>query len=136
MKKIFPVSLVMVVIALISCQKKITEPELNLHEFKDHISYLASERLAGRYPGTGGDSLAAEYIRNDYKSNQLSLLGENGFQKFKVVTGNVVSPDNILEFDKEKEEQYKDFVPFPFSGSADLEKPVVFAGYGFDIDSE
>ena len=40
------------------------EDNLNI---KEHIQYLASDRLEGRYPGTEGDSLAAFYIRNQFR---------------------------------------------------------------------
>jgi hypothetical protein len=119
-----------------SCQEKVKNPELGVDEFKDHISYLASEELKGRFPGTEGDKKAARYIRDDFKSNHLNLLAENGMQKFSVVTGNKVSPDNTLIYKDMEGEQFKDFVPFPFSGSSKVTHSVAFAGYGFDVSTK
>lgn len=59
-----------------------------------HLSYLASDELAGRFPGTRHDTLSALYIRDELKSYGYQPLAEDGLQPFliasKVPTFNVV----------------------------------------------
>ncbi|MFO8234033.1 MAG: M20/M25/M40 family metallo-hydrolase [Bacteroidales bacterium] len=112
-------------------------PAVTISELEEHIEFLASEELSGRFPGTEGDKKAADYIRAQFKQANLDLAEGKGFQKFTVVTGNLVEKSNTIKLDDYEGQQYKDFVPFPFSGSDTINnKPVVFAGYGFDIENE
>lgn len=50
---------------------------------KSHISYLASDKLEGRAPGTKGEKLAIKYISSEFKKSGLKPAGTKGFiQKF------------------------------------------------------
>ena len=51
-----------------------------------YIKVLASDSLEGRKPGTKGGNMAAAFIRQQFVSNHLKLLFEDGFQYFDVVT--------------------------------------------------
>ena len=42
----------------------------DITRIKKDVIYLASDITQGRYPGTVGDSLAALYIVNSFKSNK------------------------------------------------------------------
>lgn len=54
------------------------------NNLKKHIEHLASNALEGRLSGTKGDSLAAQYIKDQFsKINGIELLGDNGLQHFK-----------------------------------------------------
>ncbi len=56
---------------------------------KDHITYLASDKLEGRGTGTKGEQLAAAYIIKQFKAIGLKPLGDNeGFlQEFTAKKG-------------------------------------------------
>ena len=85
MQRLFSaLSILFIVTALFSC-KHASNPEITAEELKVHISYLASDSLKGREPGTEGDRLAAEYIRDFLKESGLELAANNGFQYFDVV---------------------------------------------------
>ena len=56
--------------------------EITVEELEDHIDFLASDSLKGRKPGTAGGKIAAEYIRDQFKENGITPLGEDGFQYF------------------------------------------------------
>ncbi len=56
--------------------------EVTVTELRDHISYLASDSLGGRETGSEGDSLAAEYIRQELASYGFIPLTGDGFQRF------------------------------------------------------
>lgn len=47
-----------------------------------HVNFLASDSLKGRQPGTVHDKIAAKYIRDEFRSYGLTLLGKKGYQFF------------------------------------------------------
>lgn len=55
-------------------QFEITESAL-----KAHVEYLASDKLAGREPGTKGEKLAYQYIQKEFKAIGLQPMGEKGY---------------------------------------------------------
>ncbi len=124
-------------IIMASCNKvKIDNPDITEAELKDHIEYLASDELQGRLPGTPGDLAAAEYIRDKMLKWGLEPLYDNGLQKFDIVA-DVKAGENCY-FSTGGKEFIKgtDFQPFSISENGRLEAEVVFAGYGFSIDSD
>jgi hypothetical protein len=131
--KITVIALVCFFTALqLSAQTKLGA-EITTEELQKHISYLASDELGGRYPGTAGSLEAAEYIRDSFKEYGLALPGNNGFQEFEIVIKVSAGPENALNAGIEEYVAGADFTPFPFSQSTSLAATVVFAGYGFDI---
>lgn len=48
---------------------------------RKHIYYLASDELAGRAPGTGGEEKAAAYIQEYFKQYGLEPKGVNGYEQ-------------------------------------------------------
>ena len=121
---------------LVSCIWNNDSDEITIAELKDHIEFLASEKLEGRMPGSAGDQKAAEFILHNYQSNNLTLYEGSGKQPFEIVLGNKMGEKNFLSFNHYKATLNEAFVPFPFSGNGQLEKEVVFAGYGFNIESQ
>ncbi|MCX6266870.1 MAG: hypothetical protein NTW16_05860 [Bacteroidetes bacterium] len=103
----------------------------DLHEY---VQFLASDSLKGRKPGTPEINVAATYIRDHFVAAGLKPLDDNGFQWFEIVTGVDLGDRNTLAFDGMNAAIRKDFIPLSFSSSATVNAPVVFAGYGFDID--
>jgi len=134
MRLALPVILLSVYLPL-SCTGQVTR-EITPGELKDHVKYLSSDSLKGRMTGSSGDSLAAVYIRKQLEKAGLIPLTGNGFQKFSVTDKVVVGERNRLQFDGQIFKLSDDFMPFAFSGNYSLEAPVVFAGYGFTIDTD
>ena len=112
------------------------EKEITLDEIENHISYLASDQLKGRYPGTEEDELLARYIASQLKQAGLVLYEKDGLQSFDVVTDVKAGPDNSLSFNEVTFEADSDFRPFPFSAGGAATGEVVFAGYGFRIEED
>jgi hypothetical protein len=112
-------------------QEDITIPEL-----KDHISYLASDDLAGRKPGTEGGRKAAEYIRTQLKNLGVQLLGDDGNQFFDVLVNVNAGSENALTFHDLSATLNEDFVPVSFTIDTMITAPAVFVGYGFDFDAD
>ncbi len=58
--KIFLLPAMLLLLAAFSVSDN--QPKITSEEVSEHIKYLASDELAGRFPGTDGDSLTEEYI--------------------------------------------------------------------------
>ena len=104
------------------------------NELQNHIRYLSSDSLKGRFTGSTGDSLAAEYIRDELASFGMTPLSGDGLQRFKITKRVVSGKENSLMINGISYKPEKDFMPLSLSSNSDLEAEVVFAGYGFSID--
>ncbi len=111
-------------------------PEISVADLQTQIGFLASDSLKGRKPGTSEDIVAASYIRDCFSKAGLKLLYENGFQKFEIVADVKPGNTNSISFDGFSAKQGTDFTPLSFSSSSTLTAPVLFAGYGFDLDMD
>lgn len=120
---------------ILSCQPRI-ETEITTSEIENHISYLASDELKGRYPGTPEDHLLSEYIASEFKKAGLKLYEKKGIQLFEIITDIEAGPANIVTFGDTELFPDTDFRPFSFSASGSVSSEVVFAGYGFQIDED
>lgn len=75
MKKILYTLLVIGIYANVRAQS------IEEKEIKQHISYLASDKLGGREPGTEGEKLAVKYIEKQFKAYKLKPLGTDGYKQ-------------------------------------------------------
>ena len=120
-------------------KKKITksldkvEPEV----IKQHIWYLADDKLMGRKPGTPGYEQAADYIVEQYKKMGVKPAGENGtyLQTVRLRTAKTERATMQLADIRNNVTPLasgKDFIvyPNPESPTAIVQAPIVFAGYG------
>ncbi|MBT3272199.1 MAG: M28 family peptidase, partial [Spirochaetales bacterium] len=103
-------------------------------ELKDHVTFLASDTLNGRYLGTDGINAAEEYIAGWFADMGLSPLPEeeNYFLEFELESW---SFDEDLTFIKTSNGTQQaipglDFRPFQFSDFGEVTGKVIFAGYG------
>jgi hypothetical protein len=102
------------------------------------LSYLASEDLEGRGPGTQGRQLAAEYIRDEFQRLGLKSGVEDGsyFQSFEIpLDTEVISDQTRLVLHSPDEQALslelgKDFQALAVGGTGGAQASVVFAGYG------
>ena len=123
---------------LLGACKSGTNPEITTDDLKESLTYLASDELEGRLPGSNGGKLAAEYVASKFELYGITPGGEDGyFQNFDVVTKTEAPVEaNILRAGDITGELGKDFTPLSYSDNATLTADVVFAGYGFAIDQD
>ena len=108
--------------------------EISSKDLKSFVTFLASDSLKGRKPGTPEAGVAAQYILDNFKAAGLKPMFDNGFQYFEIVSDVTLGPANALSFEGFTGTLKKDFIPLSFSSSGEISAPVIFAGYGFNID--
>ena len=111
--------------------------KITKEEVIEHIKYLASDELTGRFPGTKGDSLAEDYIIKQFRSSKITPAGEDGYrQTFNYISEVRLGEDNGLLItkgtDKTTLKASDDFIPLGFSAVGGAEAELVFAGYGIN----
>ncbi len=115
------------------CAQTNTDQQQKLRE---HVYFLASDSLKGRFPGTAEDKIAATYIRDQFDSAGLKLLYNEGFQEFEVVVSVEPSANNSLSIDGQQASFSDDYGLYSFSSNASIEAEVVFAGFGMSVDTD
>ena len=98
-----------------------------------HVDYLCRRELAGRRPGTKGETLATAYVAAYLEQLGLEPVGDDGtwFQPFQFTSGVNLGSNNSLTSGQNSYGVGKDWIPLAFSSTGKIsEAPVVFAGYG------
>lgn len=71
------------VVFTLACVTIVTAQRIDSNNIKNHIYYLAADKLKGRAPGTAGEKMAAQYIAKQFSQYGLQPKGTDGyFQKF------------------------------------------------------
>lgn len=117
----------------INAQKK--NPEITVEELREMVGFLADDNLEGRLPGSGNDIKAAEYLIKNISGKNVKLLGENGFQYFDVITGTDFGKNNSLTLNGRNLTFGTEFTTMQLSSSGAVKDTIVFAGYGFNINT-
>lgn len=104
-------------------------------KLKEHIQYLASEELEGRFTGSQGNIMAADYILENFDNFGLTpLFGESYVQSTTIISGVDYGSNNnfSVQLGKEKFEAvtYHQYLVLPFSDNISYSGDLVFAGYG------
>jgi len=115
---------------------KSQETAITADELEQHVNFLASDSLKGRYPGTPEDKVAAEYIRNEFMNAGLAMLGDFGYQVFEVATGIEAGEGNYLYTQQTYFDPFIDFAPVSYSASELVNAKLMFCGYGLVIDTD
>lgn len=91
-------------------------------QLKEHVYFLADDRLEGRRAGSKGEQLAADYIKNQFTSIGLTPKGSQGnwYQEFPIYDGKDYSQASYL-FINGNEINKKNYFPHPLSPERMLE---------------
>ncbi len=97
------------------------------------IEYLANDDLQGRYPGTKGEQLAAEYIAEKFKEYGL-LGGANGdyFQGFNIPVSINAKATCTLAIKKKALRLNTDYYPIQYSAEGKISGETVYVGFGIN----
>lgn len=110
---------------------------ITLDELKDHVYYLASDRMEGRKSGSKGAKAAADYIAKNFREAKLKgFFSENApyFQRFDMEKKEQL--ECVLENEHGSVENWKDFLEFNSDFEGEKEIEIVLMGYGRQADFE
>ncbi len=110
--------------------------KITTEELRNHVFFLASDSLKGRYPGDPEDKIAVEYIKKHFLASKLLMQPQNGLQAFNVVTGIAPGTNNSFRFNRFKGDLGSDFTPMAFSSNYSLKAEVAYLGYGLSISND
>ncbi len=131
--KIFLTALFVVSVAFVNPGDK--SPKITSGEVTDHIKYLASDELAGRFPGTDGDKLTVEYIVNEFEEYGITPAGEDGYlQPFDYISEIKLGKDNSLSIGNGEliKGSGEEFTTLYLSANGTAQGNIVFVGYGIN----
>ena len=121
---------------LLCCSVKILSgapgDSILIKNLKDHIYYLASDKLQGRNTGSKGEKLAYKYIIRQYKKIGLSPKAESGsyLQSFTFSYGKKIVGKNEVIINGTKLILNEDYYPINFSGSGTVKGKIADVGFG------
>lgn len=110
-------------------------PKITKGEITSHIKYLASDELAGRFPGTDGDRLTTDYIISEFEDYDVAPAGENGYlQPFDYISEIKLGTDNSLSIGNGEliSGAGENFTPVYLSSNGAAQGNIVFVGYGIN----
>ncbi len=115
--------------------EKVRNSEITKEEIYEHIKYLASDKLEGRYPGSNGGNLAMDYLSKEFQTYGLTPFGDSSYIQFvDMITDLKLGKGNTLELMKNGESERceieNEWMPLSFSSNGKMSGELVFAGYG------
>ncbi|MCU1257457.1 MAG: peptidase [Bryobacterales bacterium] len=120
---------------------KAAEKSISADRIRAHVRFLASDLLEGRAPGQRGGELAAEYIATQFMLDGLKPAGDGGtfFQRVPLAGVTTVPEGTTLALVPASGQTMSlrlgdDFVSSnqTLTDSADIDAPIVWAGYGIE----
>jgi hypothetical protein len=107
---------------------------------KNHVTYLASDALAGRGSGTRGNEAAAKYIAEQFKKAGLKPAGTKGYlQPFSFPAGVAQGSKNRLQvsgFGRYAAGQTFEPSPLSTSTAGEVSSELVFVGEGLEYSQD
>jgi len=96
--------------------------KLIITALRNHINFLADDKLEGRRTGTAGEKAAYEYISKSFNENGLLAKGEDGtyIQNFDVFDGKQINSSTTLSINNNPLIVDLDFFPLAYSANGKL----------------
>ena len=108
--------LLLFIINFAQAQKLKKQDKIIIANLRQHIQYLASDKLEGRRTGTPGEQKAIEYISNQFQQIGLMPKATAGYnQLFEINEGKQINPQTTLTIDGKSLLLKKDFFPLIIS---------------------
>jgi hypothetical protein len=138
-KKTFYAVLIFFFVGFVLIQKKQSETNSDIteNEIMSHIKYLSHDQRGGRHPGSRGSKDVISYITKKFKSYGVEPGNGNSYvQPFDFKTGIKLNDSNSVSFNDQFLFPGEDYIPLSFSTNGKFSGEAVFAGYGFQINSD
>lgn len=133
--------LVVAVTPLLFAQSSSMKELFSKEAFKKHLSYLGSDSLSGRAPGTHGGNLAAKYLSNEFDKLKLTPIGKDQkYYQFIPFHGSKPLHNSKLSIKFESEligfRLKEDFLMYQTNNPVfiPIETQMVFVGYGISAN--
>ncbi|GAB5556083.1 MAG: hypothetical protein SchgKO_02960 [Schleiferiaceae bacterium] len=111
-------------------QRLIPNETFDISQVKQDLSYLASDELIGRFPGTDGEKLAAAYIEKQFRSLGLVPLGTEEYkQAFSMYIDAEVDENNYVIYKKDTLSYPHELYPIKYSGNGTATGKTMFLNY-------
>ncbi|TNE35272.1 M28 family peptidase [bacterium] len=117
---------------------------IKLEELDSKVKYLSSDELEGRFTGSEGIRLAADYIVSDL--NKFDLKPLKGFDKLRLPFDyisdiDIDKKDNYISTKNATGKEFKltpgtDFMPLSSTENGDFKSDLVFAGFGIKTNND
>ncbi len=145
-RKLCNISLIITLALSVTLAQQTATSTPSVERLREHVTYLASDKLDGRRTGTSGAEAAAQYIAEQFSRLGLRPGGQparNGksraadwrkyLQPFPYVAGIELGKDNLL-ISALSDSAYlrvgEDWTPLGLSSNGKVNAPAVFVGYG------
>ncbi|MDL2315302.1 M20/M25/M40 family metallo-hydrolase [Bacteroidales bacterium OttesenSCG-928-C19] len=112
----------------------VAQNPFDTNDLKKHMYTLASDRFEGRLSGSEGGEMAAEYIREEFKTAGLALLADDGFQSFTFPQGKKMGGNTYLKVNNYVPKMGIEYATYVYSQNANTKPDIVFVGYGIEND--
>jgi len=111
-------------------KKRIAEEKANaalVTALKNHVHYLADDKLEGRLTGSKGEELAMQYLIQQYQQMGMEAKGSNGYvQEFEIKEGKQIDAATRLVVDDQTLVVRKDYFPLVYSANKTIQgKPAL-----------
>ncbi len=103
---------------------------LIIAQFQEQVHYLASDRLAGRLPGSRGEKKAAHFIRASFRQAGLVPAYRSFYQKFSYTVGKKPTGRNRMLLNGHTLVLHSDYFPLNVSANGRVRGHLVDVGYG------
>ncbi|MET0636369.1 MAG: M28 family peptidase, partial [Chitinophagaceae bacterium] len=114
--------LFIMVSTIVSGQKLKKADKEIIGNLRQHIGFLADDKLEGRRAGSKGENLAMVYIADRFQAAGLVPRGEGGYyQSFDINEGIQVSDSSYFIINGDSLELGKEYFPFAYSAQEKLE---------------
>src|SRR5688572_15502304 len=130
MNRLFPLSFLLLLTCATTFSQRLNKADrTTVAHLRQHISYLADDKLEGRRAGTKGEKMAADYIIAQFRKSGLQPKGDNNnwLQAFDIYDGRQVNSSSHLIINGHDLRLNDDYFPFPFSANASTEAAVSLA---------
>jgi len=102
-------------------KKRIAEEKANaalVTALKNHVQYLADDKLEGRLTGSKGEELAMQYLIQQYQQMGIEAKGTNGYvQEFEIKEGKQIDAATILVVEDQTLTIRTDYFPLSYSAN-------------------
>jgi hypothetical protein len=121
---------------IVAQERKLNDcPQVKIDEkglLKKYIQYLSSDELQGRYPGTKGEKLAAEFIAGEFEAAGIKTAANQNsyYQDFVIYDGVDFLKNNSLKIKKKLDMGEAGYYPVKFSDNGKYKGKCINIGYG------